>query len=54
MVLTDEFFMRQALQEARLAAQEGEIPVGAIIACQGGHDAREGRRRDLAARDGKK
>ncbi len=35
MVLTDEFFMRQALQEARLAAQEGEIPVGAVIACQG-------------------
>ena len=35
MVLTDEFFIRQALQEARLAAQEGEIPVGAVIACQG-------------------
>ena len=35
MVLTDEFFMRQALQEARLAAQEDEIPVGAVIACQG-------------------
>ena len=35
MVLTDEFFMRQALQEARLAAHEGEIPVGAVIACQG-------------------
>lgn len=35
MVLNDEFFMRQALQEARLAAQEGEIPVGAVIACQG-------------------
>lgn len=30
---TDEEMMRSALQEARLALQEGEIPVGAVIAC---------------------
>ena len=27
--------MRQALSEARLAAEEGEVPVGAVITCQG-------------------
>lgn len=31
----DEFFMRQALCEARLAAAEGEIPVGAVIVSDG-------------------
>lgn len=29
----DEYFMRQALIEARMAAEEGEVPVGAIIVC---------------------
>jgi len=28
-----EYFMKQALQEAHMALQEGEIPVGAIIVC---------------------
>jgi len=32
--MTDEYYMRQALQEARQAAAEGEIPVGAIIVCR--------------------
>ncbi|BDC98041.1 nucleoside deaminase [Persicobacter psychrovividus] len=27
----DAYYMRQALQEAELAAEEGEIPVGAIV-----------------------
>lgn len=27
----DEYFMRQALQEARAAYDEGEIPIGAVI-----------------------
>jgi len=27
-----EFFMRRAIQEARAAADEGEVPVGAVIA----------------------
>lgn len=32
---TDEYFMQQALAEARLAAAEGEVPVGAVIVCNG-------------------
>lgn len=32
--MTDEYYMKLALQEARLAADEGEIPVGALIVCQ--------------------
>ena len=31
----DEEFMRKALMEAQLAFEEDEIPVGAIIVCQG-------------------
>ena len=31
----DEFFMQQALCEARLAAAEGEIPVGAVVVSDG-------------------
>jgi len=31
----DEMFMRMALQEARAAAAEGEVPVGAVIVCKG-------------------
>ena len=29
----DEFYMQQALREARAAAAEGEIPVGAVVVC---------------------
>lgn len=29
----DEYFMKQALIEARAAAKEGEVPVGAVIVC---------------------
>ena len=28
-----EFFMQEALRLARLAEQEGEVPVGAVVAC---------------------
>jgi len=28
-----EYFMRQALQEAARAAEEGEIPIGAVVVC---------------------
>lgn len=31
MQLTDEFFMREALKEARKAFDEGEVPVGAVV-----------------------
>lgn len=34
MLMTDEYYMRQALAEARKAADEGEIPVGALIVCR--------------------
>ena len=29
----DTYFMKQALQEAQLAAEEGEVPVGAVVVC---------------------
>lgn len=29
----DEFYMRQALREARAAEEEGEVPIGAVIVC---------------------
>jgi tRNA(adenine34) deaminase len=31
MILSDEYFMRQALTEAKLAFSEDEIPIGAVI-----------------------
>ena len=30
---SDEYFMKQALEEAHKAFEEGEIPVGAIVVC---------------------
>lgn len=30
----DTYFMRQALMEARAAADEGEIPIGAVLVCR--------------------
>lgn len=32
---TDEKFMREALAQAREAALEGEVPVGAVVVCRG-------------------
>ena len=31
----DEQYMRRALQEAKAAYDEGEIPIGAVVVCQG-------------------
>ena len=31
----DEKFMREALAEAQLAAQEGEVPIGAVVVARG-------------------
>lgn len=31
----DELFMRKALAEAEQAAREGEIPIGAVVVCNG-------------------
>lgn len=33
-ILNDEYFMRQALSEARIAFEKDEIPIGAIIVTQ--------------------
>ena len=30
-IFTDEYFMKKALQEAEMAFEKGEIPVGAIV-----------------------
>ena len=32
-LFTDEYFMKQALQEARVAYEEDEVPIGAIVVC---------------------
>lgn len=32
-VYSDEFFMKEALKEARMAFEEDEIPIGAVIVC---------------------
>ncbi len=34
MINNDEFYMRQALEEAKMAQKIGEIPVGAVVVCQ--------------------
>lgn len=31
----EHFFMQSALTEARLAAEEGEVPIGAVVVCGG-------------------
>jgi len=33
-LFSDEYFMQLALSEAQIAAEAGEIPVGAIVVCQ--------------------
>lgn len=35
MTRDDNFYMQQALQEARKAMSEGEIPIGAVVVCRG-------------------
>ena len=30
----DNFYMKQALQEARKAFEKGEVPVGAVVVCR--------------------
>ncbi len=49
----DDYYMRLALEEAEKAAEEGEIPVGAVLVCDGtviarGHNSREADRNALA------
>ena len=35
MILSDDYFMKQALSEAEIAFDKGEVPVGAVIVCEG-------------------
>ena len=44
---TDERFMRAALQEAAIATDEGDVPVGAVIVWQGQVIARGRNQREL-------
>lgn len=34
-ILSDDYFMDLALKEARKASEEGEVPVGAVVTCEG-------------------
>ncbi|MCI1665759.1 MAG: tRNA adenosine(34) deaminase TadA [Atopobiaceae bacterium] len=45
-VATDEDLMRLALEEAALAAREGEVPIGAVVTCEGKVVARAHNRRE--------
>ncbi len=45
----DERFMRMALDEARAAAEEGEVPIGAVVVCDGEVVARAHNRRETDA-----
>ena len=38
--MTDIYYMQQALKEARYAFDEGEIPIGAVVVCNGSIIAR--------------
>lgn len=43
----DERFMRAALEEARRAAEEDEVPIGAVVVCNGKIVARGRNRREV-------
>ena len=45
----DDRFMREALAEARLAAEHGDVPIGAAIVRDGAIVARAGNRREVDA-----
>ena len=49
MTADDERFMRLALDEARAAASEGEVPCGAVVVCDGEVVARAHNRRETEA-----
>ena len=44
--MNDEQVMRLALEEARAAADEGEVPIGAVVVCDGEVVARAHNRRE--------
>ncbi|TDB38221.1 MAG: nucleoside deaminase [Actinobacteria bacterium] len=43
----DTMYMRMALDEARLAAEKGEVPIGAVIVCDGAVVARAHNTREI-------
>ena len=43
----DEKYMRVALEEAALAAREDEVPIGAVVVCDGRIVGRAHNRREL-------
>ena len=47
MEATDETYMALALEEAQLAAEEGEVPIGAVVVCDGEVIARAHNRREI-------
>ncbi|MFV0418222.1 MAG: nucleoside deaminase [Dysgonomonas sp.] len=34
-ILNDEYYMRQALNEAQIAFDKNEVPIGAVVVCKG-------------------
>ncbi len=48
--MSDELFMRRAIELARRAAEEGEVPVGALVVLDG-EIVGEGWNRPIAAKD---
>jgi len=46
---SDEFYMRIALDEAREAREQGEVPIGAVVVCEGEVVARGSNRREIDA-----
>ena len=48
-VAPDEAYMRLALEEAEAAAEEGEVPIGAVVVCDGRVIARAHNRRETDA-----
>lgn len=45
----DQQYMRMALDEAAAAAEEGEVPIGAVVVCDGKVVARAHNRREMDA-----
>lgn len=45
--MSDEDYMRLALEEAAAAAAEGEVPIGAVVVCDGEAVARAHNRREI-------
>jgi tRNA(adenine34) deaminase len=50
-VKDDQFWMRQALQQAQLAADCDEVPVGAVLVSQSGELIASGHNRPIASHD---